>query len=81
MGSSYGYCNQYPTGTWYENYELYTNDRVVFCALPFPGGDIIYVKMYALNISPDPDSPRGTIVSFRYEYQTLPNITVFTSNN
>lgn len=78
--TGYGWCNPYPGGTWWENYPLNPNDQAVFCALEFSGGDYIYVKMYNLVISPDPDSPRGTEVAFSYEYQTMPNITVFTSN-
>ncbi len=78
--TGYGWCNQYPGSGWYENYELYTSDSAVFCALPFSGGNVIYVKMYNLSIAPDPDSPRGTSVSFRYEYQPMNNITVFTGN-
>ncbi len=77
---TYGYCSEYGTGSWYENYPLYESDSAVFCALPFSGGDVIYVKMFDLNIAPDPDSNRGTMVSFQYEYQPLANITVFTSN-
>lgn len=78
-GGTYGYCSQYGSGSWAENYPLYTSDSAVFCALPFPGGDVYYVKMFDLVITSD-STPRGTMVSFQYEYQTMPDVTVFTSN-
>jgi hypothetical protein len=77
----YGNCN--PSGTWYgTSYQLYTSDSVVFVELPYAGGRSAYVKMYGLNVAPDPDSNNGTSVSFKYEYQ--PNtlgLTLFTSNS
>jgi len=77
----YGYCNPYPTGTWFvQSYELLTSYSAVFCALPYTGGDIYYVKMFDLAIAPEPNTSDGTMVSFRYEYQTIPNVTVFTNN-
>lgn len=77
---AYGYCNQYGTGTWYESYQLYASDSAVFCALPFSGGEVFYVKMVNLAIAPEPLSQNGTMVSFQYEYQTMADVTVFTSN-
>lgn len=77
---TYGYCSQYGTGQWYESYQLYSSDSAVFCALPFSGGNVTYVKMFDLAIAPEPQSQNGTMVSFKYEYQAMDNITVFTSN-
>ncbi len=77
---TYGYCNQYGTGSWYESYRLYESDSAVFCALPYTGGDVVYVKMYGLAITPEQSSNNGTEVAFMYEYQPMANITVFTSN-
>ena len=65
----YGSCD--PEGTWYaESYALYPSDSVVFLKLPFVGGKNAYVKVLALSIQPEPQSNNGTMVSFRYEYQS-----------
>lgn len=70
-----GYCMVYPNGTWYgDDYQLFTSDDRVFCYLY----DGLYAKIYDLEISPDPDSNNGTIVSFSYEIQLLDGVTVFT---
>jgi len=77
----YGNCD--PSGTWYGNsYQLYTSDSVVFVELPYASGPSAYVKMYGIQIAPEPLSQNGTMVSFKYEYQ--PNdlgLTLFTSNS
>ncbi len=79
--SAWGNCD--PNGTWYStSYQLYSSDSVVFIRLPYTGNTNAYVKMYNLTVTPDPDTDRGTIVSFSYEYQ--PNdlgLTVFTSGS
>ena len=75
----YGNCD--PSGSWVGTaYKISASDSVVFVKLPYSGGTNAFVKMYNLSVTPDPDTPRGTIVSFSYEYQ--PNdlgLTVFTS--
>ncbi len=76
----YGCCNPYGSGEWYQSYRLYQTDKAVFCALPYSSGNVIYVKMYGLAVSPEPSSQNGTEVAFMYEYQTMENVTVFTSN-
>jgi len=71
-----GYCDIYPTGTWYsESYRLLTSDDRVFLYLY----DGAYAKIYDLSVTPDPDTNNGTIVSFKYEIQTG-GLTLFTSN-
>lgn len=76
----YGNCD--PNGTWIPtSYVLYTSDSVVFLALPFSTGGSAYVKMYGLTVAPEPTSNNGTMVSFKYEYQSNDlGLTVFTSN-
>ena len=81
QSSGYGYCE--PSGTWVgTSFQIYASDSVIFVKLPYQGGTNAYVKMYNLSVTPDPDTNRGTIVSFSYEYQ--PNdlgLTVFTSRS
>lgn len=78
---AWGNCD--PNGTWIgTSYQLYASDSVVFVELPYSQGPSSYAKMYNISVTQDPDTPRGTIVSFSYEYQ--PNtlgLTVFTSAN
>jgi hypothetical protein len=76
-----GYCD--PSGVWYStSYRLLTGDSVVFVELPWNSGQSAYVKMYDITVAPDPDSNNGTMVSFKYEYQSeILGLTVFTSSN
>ncbi len=70
-------ANSGPSGPWYSNdYKLYTSDTRTYISLS--SGH--YVKMYNLSIVPSSVTPRGTEVSFSYEYQTLEGVTVFSSN-
>ncbi len=56
---------------WYgQSYALYPSDNVVFLGIPYAGGNYAYVKVLALEIEPEPQSQNGTMVSFRYEYQS-----------
>lgn len=76
-----GYCD--PNGTWYStSYRLLATDSVVFVELPFNSSSSAYIKMYDLSVTPDPDSNNGTMVSFKYEYQSeVLGLTVFTSSS
>lgn len=66
----YGSCD--PDGMWYgQSYALYPSDSVVFLGVPYASGDYAYVKVLALEIEPEPQSQNGTMVSFRYEYQSV----------
>ena len=78
---TYGYCPEYGTGSWFENYNLYVGDEVVFGCMPFTGGYDIYVKIYIDDIFVEPISEHGTGVTLHYEYQTLQNVTVFTDDH
>ena len=76
----YGNCD--PNGTWYNvSLDLLTSDSVIFVELPYQSGNSAYVKMYGLQITPEPTSNNGTEVSFMYEYQSNDlGLTLFTSN-
>lgn len=75
------YCEEYPGSGWFsESYRLYTDDERVYLSLPFNSGEYYhYVKMYNVVVAPDPATTNGTMVSFSYEYQTIKNLTLFTS--
>ncbi|RKZ10500.1 hypothetical protein DRQ25_02645 [Candidatus Fermentibacteria bacterium] len=63
-------------GPWYsQDYMLYTADTRTYISLS--SGH--YVKMYDLSIVASSETPRGTEVSFSYEYQLLEGVTVFSS--
>lgn len=63
------YCE--PDGDWIgTEYLPGSQDQVVFLKLPYVGGSAAYVKVMALTIAPEPASVNGTMVSFRYEYQS-----------
>lgn len=64
-------------GPWYsQDYRVFTTDDRVYISLE----DGHYVKMYNLQITPNAATNRGTELSFRYEYQKLEGVTVFSSN-
>ena len=78
----YGNCDP-ASSAWAPNsVRLLTSYAVVFVELPYQTGSSAYAKMSGINVTPDPDSNNGTVVSFSYEYQ--PNdlgLTVFTSGS
>ncbi len=75
------YCEEYSSGNWFgQSYELYTSDQRVFLARPINSGEYYhYVKMYNVVVAPDPATENGTMVSFSYEYQTIADLTLFSS--
>ncbi len=63
-------------GPWYsQDYMLYTSDTRTYISL----SNGHYVMMYDLSIVAISETPRGTDVSFCYEYQLLEGVTVFSS--
>ena len=69
-------ANSAPSGPWYsQDYLLYTADTRTYISLS--SGH--YVKMYDLSIVASSETPRGTEVSFSYEYQLIDGVTVFSS--
>lgn len=75
-GSSASYCDPVGSGGWNSSSaQVHTTTARMFCYLY----DGLYAKMYNIVVAPDPDSNNGTMVSFSYEIQLIPGLTLFTS--
>ena len=69
-------ANSAVQGPWYsQDFHVLTSDTRTYISL----SNGHYVKMYNLSIVASSETPRGTELSFSYEYQKINGVTVFSS--